>query len=311
MNRKWNFIAVTAFCLTVFGSHAFAQPAGFSVQEDSLKALSELIWKQKDDKALEEFSEKFAVRFQQVLELPGSFSYPFDSLRHIGRLASEDGRFKIFTWNIQKSDGRFFYYGIIQTGGKNPGIFPLIDSKTRQGILKSSLSGPDDWYGALYYKIIPSKINKQDVYLLLGWDGIDNHSNSKLIEVLSFGTDGSPRFGMPVFHTPEGILPRVVFEYAEDVSMVLRYDYQTLLVPKGKGVKRKQMWMIVTDHLVPLDPGLEGQHRYYAPAGDTYDAFIFRKGKWLFAEGIEANNPADKNKSEGHKNLNYNLLPSK
>ncbi|HOW30830.1 MAG TPA: hypothetical protein PLP88_04630 [Bacteroidales bacterium] len=309
--KKGVILALIALLSIAFHPGLFSQQADFRLLEDSLQRMSERVWQQKDDASMIACSADFSKAFQQVLALPGSFDYPFDSIKGIGKLTSDDKRFRIFTWNIHESSGRFSYFGIVMTGGPNPRIYVLSYSKNKPAIVKNQALTPSDWYGALYYKIIPCKIGKQTVYLLLGWDGIDNHSNSKLIEVLSFSPDGSPLFGMPVFHTAKGVVPRVVIEYAEDASLVLRYDYQTLLVPKGKGVKRKQMWMIVTDHLVPLDARFEGQYEYYVPVGNTYDAFIFRKGKWLFAEGVEANNPPTGNKQEERKPLNYNLFPPK
>jgi hypothetical protein len=309
--KKGLILTFSILFIILLHKNLFSQQTDFGPLEDSLYKMSERIWKQKDDASMKALSENFSLVFQQVLALPGSFEYPFDSLKGIGKLTADDKRFRIFTWNIHETDGKFSYYGIIETGGNNPRIFQLTDSKNKAVIKDQPLLAASDWYGALYYRIIPCKINKQMVYQLLGWDGIDNNSNSKLIEVLSFSPDGSPLFGMPLFHTPKGVQPRVVIEYAEDASLLLRYDYQTLLVPRGKGVKRKQMWMIVTDHLAPLDQRFEGQYEYYVPVGNTYDAFIFRKGKWLFAEGVEANNPSTGKKPEERKPLNYNLLPPK
>lgn len=307
--KKWIILALNVLFVIVLHKDLLSQQPDFRPLEDSLQRMSERIWQQKEDAAMKACSEDFSAAFQKVLALPGSFGYPFDSIKGIGKLTAEDKRFRIFTWNIHQSDGRFSYYGIVLTGGDNPRIIKLSDSKNKTSIINTPALTPADWYGALYYKIIPCRIGKQKVYLLLGWDGIDNNSNSKLIEVLSFSPEGMPVFGMPVFSTPKGVVPRVVIEYAEDASLVLRYDFQTLLIPRGKGVKRKKMWMIVTDHLVPLDPRFEGQYEYYVPVGNTYDGFIFRKGKWLFAEGVEANNPSTGKKPTERKPLNYNLLP--
>jgi len=309
--KKLLFLPFIFLIIITLHADVFAQQTDFRLLEDSLARMSNRIWQQKEDLQLKAGSELFADKFKNVLELPGSFEYPFDSLKGIGKLKSDDNRFRIFTWNIQTSDGRFYYKGLISTGGEHPQVFALTDAPGKHENRDADFSTPQNWYGALYFKIVPSRIKKQNVYLLLGWDGIDNNSNSKLIDILSFSTDGSPLFGMPVFHTQNGVKSRVVIEYAEDAALVLRYDYQTLLLPKGKSVKRKKMWMIVTDHLVPMDPRLEGQYNYYVPSGETYDAFIYRKGKWLFAEGVEANNPSTGRKTEERKPVNYNLFPLK
>ena len=79
-------------------------------------------------------------------------------------------------------------------------------------------------------------------------------------------------------------------EYAEKSSMVLRYDYQSVLVKKRKKVKKEGTWLIVFDRLIPMDPTLKGIRKYYVPAGDTYDGFIFRNGFWVLAEDIDVVN---------------------
>ena len=54
-----------------------------------------------------------------------------------------------------------------------------------------------DWYGALYYKIIPFENGNKTEYLLLGWDGGTAGSNYKILDVLVLGKK-SVRFGSPV-----------------------------------------------------------------------------------------------------------------
>ena len=53
------------------------------------------------------------------------------------------------------------------------------------------------WIGALYYSLTPFKRGKKDYYLLLGWDGNDERSNRKIMDVLSISK--SLTFGAPIF----------------------------------------------------------------------------------------------------------------
>jgi hypothetical protein len=77
---------------------------------------------------------------------------------------------------------------------------------------------------------------------------------------------------------------RLIYEYANDVSMALNYD------DKEK--------MIIMDHLAPEDSRFEGQYQFYGP-DFSYDALIFKKGLWrleldVFAKNRSLNNlPAD------------------
>jgi len=142
----------------------------------------------------------------------------------------------------------------------------------------------------LYYKLIEIKTDDQSVYTLLGWDGFTKEANRKIIEVLSVGSNLQVSFGKPVFKTENGIRPRIVFEYAENANMLLRYDYQAIRVQKRKKIKKENTWLIVLDRLVPMDPSMKGIRKYYVPAGDTYDGFIFRSNYWVQAEDIDVVN---------------------
>ncbi|HRS54806.1 MAG TPA: hypothetical protein P5250_08890, partial [Bacteroidales bacterium] len=66
-------------------------------------------------------------------------------------------------------------------------------------------------------------------------------------------------------------------------------------------LKNEKANMIVFNRLSPFDPrtgeekpSLEGQFQYYVPEANIIDAFIFKKGKWLFIKDIDAKNPKTK-----------------
>ena len=44
------------------------------------------------------------------------------------------------------------------------------------------------------------------------------------------------------------------------------------------------------DRLVPMDPSMEGFRKYYVPAGDIYDGFVFRNGYWVLVEDVDVAN---------------------
>jgi len=112
----------------------------------------------------------------------------------------------------------------------------------------------------------------------------------KIIDILSIDENGNIVFGQPIFKTEEGIKSRIVFEYAEKANMLLRHDYQAIRIEKRKRIQRENTWLIVMDRLIPVDPTLKGIMKYYVPAGDVYDGFIFRDGFWVLVEDIEAAN---------------------
>ena len=55
-----------------------------------------------------------------------------------------------------------------------------------------------NWYGALYYKIIPLKRGR---YTLLGWNGKNGITTQKVIETMSLSRK-SAKFGYAIFEFP-------------------------------------------------------------------------------------------------------------
>lgn len=100
----------------------------------------------------------------------------------------------------------------------------------------------------------------------MGWDGEDAKVNRKIIEILWFDDNGNPQFGQPVFDNGGNIQSRMVFTFAEEATMLLRYE-------KDKNV-------IVLANTVPPNPYLKGKFQYYLPDG-SYDFFKFEKGFWV------------------------------
>jgi len=288
----------------------------FAEYEDTLKILGPQILNGKDDFVRYSANEKFLDILEEVLQIDGSFNYPFDSLNTIARLVSPDKKFRIFNWNIPKTDGTYEHFGIIQSYNKRRkryDLYVLTDKSDEIENPELQVLNEDKWYGAHYYKIILSKSGKKTFYTLLGWDGNNMFSTKKIIEVLSFRSNGSPVFGYYLFKDYKKRCKRVIFEYSTSVVMSLRYETQQYDVIKerkkkkrrrrGKGKKRKpkpkkkdkikkvKTKMIVFDHLVPMNPSFEGQYQYYVPVTNQVDAFIFSKGKWVYMVDIDARNP--------------------
>ncbi|NVO18353.1 MAG: hypothetical protein HXX13_01560 [Bacteroidetes bacterium] len=258
--------------------------------QDTLVRLSKEIWKAKDDSSKIQANKAFLSKYKEVLTLPSAFNFPFDSLATISRLKSDDAMLRITTWNIPLNNGTYKYFGFIEL--KNGKVFNLVQAERRDLGWENKILSLDHWYGAIYYKLISQKVKKEYVYTLIGWDGNDESSNYKLIDILSFDSNGIPVFGKGLFKTSEGIKNRVLIEYAKNTTALVRYDNQSLKIQKGNRVKEKKMWMIVMDKLIPMMPSMTGIRKYYVPSGDTHDAYLFRDGFWTFVENISAGNSA-------------------
>ena len=261
----------------------------FGIQ-DSLSKLSSLIWKQKTDSGRIQVNYIFFKKFQSVLESVSSSDIVFDSINGIARVASDDGKLRIFTWNVPFSDGTNQYFGFIQLTRDSSVLIPLQSTGNDLSSLDSKQLTPQMWYGAIYYKLIEVEIYGQKAYTLLGWDGFTANSNRKFIDIINFEKNGNATFGLPVFKTEKGIRNRLIFEYAEKANMLLRYDYQAIMIEKRKKLKKVNAWLIVMDRMIPMDPSMAGFRKYYVPAGDAYDGYIFRDGYWTLVENIEVAN---------------------
>ncbi len=256
-----------------------------------------------NDRLKYEANEKFTNLLEEALYIKKSFDYPFDSLKTIARLVSPDNRFKIYNWVIAKLDGTFDYYVFLQSYNEKKNtydVFKLTDKSSDIIAPEFQTLDANNWYGALYYKIIHTQNGDQNYYTLLGWNGNNGLSFKKLIEVLSFRSGNKPVFGASIFRKGKEKLKRVIFEYSAKAIMTLKYDNQQyqekVRLKKPKNGKRFEVNnvkspMILFDRLVPLSPSLEGQKQFYVPETNVYDAFIYENGKWNFIEDVDARNP--------------------
>jgi hypothetical protein len=258
--------------------------------QDSLSKLSSKIWKQKTDSCRLQANSIFFTKFQSILESGASIDIALDSISGITRIASDDGKIRVFSWNVPLNDGTNKYFGFIQYKRDSLMVIPLQSNEENLADFDTKQLTQQMWYGAIYYKLIEVEINNQKAYTLLGWDGYTSNSNRKFIDIISEDKNGNIVFGMPIFKTEKGIKTRVVLEYAEKANLLLRYDYQSIMIEKKKKVKKENVWLIVMDRMVPMDPSMEGIRKYYVPTGDTYDGYLFRNGYWTLVENIEVAN---------------------
>jgi hypothetical protein len=222
-----------------------------------------------------------ATRAEQLLTAwfmrPDRFATDLDSLPFLGQLRSSDGRLLLVCWNLVREEGALRYHCIafIRDGKKGMvTTVPLEHNETDWQKITRKTIAPQDWYGALYYRIITNRYKKRTYYTLLGWDGHNEITNRKVVDVLNVES-GRLSLGAPMFSQDRRPAYRLVYEYANDATMSLNWD--------------DQQKMIVMDHLAPEDGRLKGQFQFYGP-DFSYDALRFEKGKWLLIEDLDARN---------------------
>jgi hypothetical protein len=180
---------------------------------------------------------------------------------------SPDEKLKIYNWNVPYEAGYHVYHCFLQHKTKDSLMtFELDDKSEKIESPEDSLLNKNNWYGALYYNIIPKKGRfGQTYYTLLGYDLNDYLTNKKVVDVLYFDKNKQPVFGANIFKNQRNITKRLIFEYAEFATMTLQYE--------------EEKDMIVYDHLSPSKPKYEGQREFYGP-DFSYDGLKFENGIW-------------------------------
>ncbi|MCX6250776.1 MAG: hypothetical protein NTX61_08490 [Bacteroidetes bacterium] len=267
--------------------------------EDSLHKMAFSVLHARTDSARISLNKCFLQNMQKALCIPGSFDYPFDSLKSVGKLKSPDKYFRIYNWNLPHQDGSNTYFCLLQLKDQKSGqvsFFTLTDKSDSVYNPEQQYLDTSNWYGSLYYYIIQGPADQfgNNYYTLFGWDGESTSITQKIIEVLTFDGHGIPHFGRRIFGDfGDGKNKRILFRYSSSAMMTLKYDEQ--IIPTGVSLRKlagKKRKIIVFDRLIPLDPQLKNQYQFYVPEADVYDGFVFINSGWVFISGIDARNKA-------------------
>jgi hypothetical protein len=282
MCRFKNILLIVLFLsLAICGIYTQnSDSALISMYEQSLNELFDKISNNTNDSEKEKLNDKIIENFEEVLIIKGSFVYPFDSLKNLGKISSSNGRLRIYTWNLPKSDGTHKYFGYIQFKPKNEDNYLLFKLTDQSEILDSVdrlILADTCWFGTLYYEIIEKEHNDTIYYTLLGFDFNNLLTTKKIIEVLYFRYNKIPVFGKSMFSYQNELRSRIIFEFSSKAAMGLKYN--------------NDLEMIVYDHLSPLKPSYEGLYMFYGP-DFSYDGFKFNNGIWNEVLDVDVRNPA-------------------
>ena len=209
-------------------------------------------------------------------------------------LTSPDKLFRIFTWAVVRDDGEFECFGAVQfyNDKEEEYQYQLLHDKSEEIMNREeSLLTADRWFGAVYQEIIQTQMGDRTLYTLLGWNGVDNLTERKIIEPVIL-RGGVPQFGAAAFRRERNIR-RIVLEYTNDAMVNLSYEMQTIqdvqherVKVKGTNryrtvekIKERKERVIMFDEVEPQVPGMEGLFQYYVPSGVEM-AYVFTGGKW-------------------------------
>ncbi len=265
---------ITAGFLSLFISlSCYAQNNDNSVnlqqEEEQFQRLYDSIANSNDDDVKKKLNQQIIKKWKKLLPQPETFEYPFDSIDNAGILKSKDNKLKLYNWNLPYESGEHDYFCFIQYKQKNKDdqmlLFELEDNSESIEEPEQKILKDNEWYGALYYKIIPIETRFDDTYYtLLAYDPNDYLTSKKIVDVLHFEKN-KPVFGASIFKNQREVSNRLIFEYGQFASMMLKYD------------ENKEM--IVYDHLSPSEPKYEGDREFYGP-DFSYDGLRYENGVW-------------------------------
>ena len=238
----------------------------------SLVALLKKLPTLATDAGRDSVNASIKTELRALLEQDDALTRSFDAVP-MSRIDAPDGAFRLFTWNIPRTNGSHQYEGLLLVNNKKGAVVhELRDATASITAPEVPELGAERWYGALYYQVIPVKKGAKTYYTLLGWKGFSAVETRKVIEVLHF-KGSQPRFGAPLFGSGKLRANRKVYGYAFQASMMLRHE-------PTEG-------MIVLDHLSPQRADMAGQWAFYGP-DLSYDAFIWDKDQWRYERDIDA-----------------------
>ena len=272
MSKNKLRVFIFLFC---FSNILLSQEQYFQNQTLKLIDLADIILNGKTDSIRKEANTNFQTILSETLNTDKSYLHDFQKIKHLSILKTKNKKFKLFTWFLPYENGTYNYFGLIQRckkNGKKCELYYLESNAVDDNLLLNKKLAHYEWYGCLYYDIIPIEINKTMYYTLLGWDGNNNKTTKKIIDVLTLGKKTPPYFGANIFNNQKN---RIIIEYSSQYSISLKYD--------------KELECIVFDHIEPIDGVSTNNFNLYAP-NLSYDIFKKTDLGWRLETNIYLNN---------------------
>ncbi len=256
-------------------------PCSLDAQQKNIPSILEMLFERMmnsgNDSVRLALNDSIRIIVNGYVRSDTVFSYRFSNVRNLGQILSPDNRVKIVNWNLPLRDGSNLYHCYIvhkaERKGKNS-VYELSGMSKREPVRSDKIYTADNWYGALYYAVQPFRKGKSTYYILLGIDYSNLRLTRKIIDILSFASDGKLVFGDNCLVNGKVTKYREVFEYTSESVMTLR-----ILSPK----------LIVFDHLVSFSDTKSDNRENYG-AEYTFDAYKYKKGMWTFARNIDVKN---------------------
>lgn len=211
-------------------------------------------------------AEKFDSLFAERISQENSFVDDLKDLPYVSNQSSEDGAFRILSWQVDAGEGKFNYAGYVQL---SDGTLHRFDSATgRAGHKVDDMTNITDWSGGLVYKILSA----EDGIYMLTFRMLDAFTKVKTLEPLMISSEevyiGKPgRFNL----NRKGSSARIALVHSADSNAQITYE------PASQ--------RFIFDHLIAVQGRLEGQGPTFVPDG-SYKAFEYQDGSWVYIDKL-------------------------
>jgi len=240
-------------------------------------------------------NDKLVAKMEAWLQGDAYDDAALSQLAYVSVQQPDDAALAVITWQLVDSNDVYRHYGYIKVAG---GALHKLTSSTDhdyRDVPYQALSN-DDWYGALYYNMMPTEVEGHKAYLLMGFDGHEGYEHRKVLDVLMI-QDGKPIFGAPIFELPEAtrrhsMAHRVLIEYSNDAAVSLNYN--------------SDLNMITHDYLISRMGRRPGQGPTMVPDG-SYIGYKWKEDRWLYVDKVydqvSSEPPTDKSRRSSTKDL--------
>lgn len=176
---------------------------------------------------------------------------------------------EIYSWQTEKATKEFEYHCLLKNSNGEIVVFNR-ESRDYNRIKREEFDH-NNWYGAVYYHVIPQSFGKKKYYVLFGFAQNSQGEKFKIIETLSLANK-KVLLGLPVFpyideDKESTTYHRMLIKYSQSGSCLLRYEEL-----------EKQ---IVFDHMISHQDFNSPESFSHLPDG-SYEAFEYNGSDWKY-----------------------------
>ena len=250
-------------------------------------------------------SEEAMQQLLAALDEESSQRWRWELGDYVSVLTSGDGKLRVFSWAVVRDDGEFECFGVMQYYDEREEEYRhtvLTDKSDEIVNREETVLDASHWLGAVYQSLIETRAGDRTYYTLLGWNGVDNLTERKIVEPVTL-RGGRVQFGAPIFRR-ERNLRRIVLEYSNEAVVNLSYGDRVIQTVERKRekvrgtkrhrtvekVKERKERVILYDEVEAQVAGMEGLFEWYYPSG-TEVAWQWVDSKWQRVEGAQGRGP--------------------